>query len=282
MKILRTIFFILVFSVMAHTAFAANQMKTTESEVADSDVSVSANQSYPFVLYIGDDLTGITNPLKSLHFTTSGVYTGSGTVTFMIDGDVATTKAFTLPNVGATPTPFEIDYKDSSNKINPTSTGSYSYSLNFNPSGVTVYGLGVKMTETHQYAPPACGTIYGILTSAVFDSTSLGTSAGYNSIMWKGLLGGVGFNQGKVRFQFATSSSSTGPWNYYGGSTCGALDWFDSSGPDIPVELTGTSCVLAWNNKRYFRYKVEICSNDCLTSLPSTPTVNDVIVNWSP
>src|ERR1035437_1135636 len=121
MKILRITLFILGFGIMAHTAFAADQMKTTESEVADSDVSVSTNQAYPFILYIGDNLTGVTNPLKSLHYTASGVYTGSGTVTFMIDGDVATTKTFTLPNVGATTTPFEIDYKDTSNKINPTS-----------------------------------------------------------------------------------------------------------------------------------------------------------------
>src|SRR3989339_84267 len=157
MKILRAIFIIMSFGAMAYIAFAADQTKTTESYIADSDVTVSSNQSYPFTFYIGDNLAGVTYPaVKSLHFNVEGVYTGGGTVTLMIDGDVATTKQFTLPNVGATPTPFEIDYKDPSNKISPLSAGSYAYTLNFNPSGVTVYGLGITMRETHRYVPPVC------------------------------------------------------------------------------------------------------------------------------
>lgn len=286
-KIFRIIFFsitLLGFGIMAQMVFATDQMKTTVTYIADSDVSISTNQTYPFTLYIGDNLTGVTTPLKSLHYTSSGVYTGSGTITFMIDGDGATTKTYTLPDVGSTPTPFEIDYKDTTNKINPSSAGSYSYSLNFNPSGVTVYGLGIKMTETHRYVPPTCGgmPVLGELTSAVFDSTSSGSSAGYNSIMWKGTLGGAGLNEGKVRFQLAASSSPSGPWNYYGGATCGSSDYFDTTGPNSPIELKGPTCLAAWNNKRYFRYKIQICSNDCVSAGTSTPTVDDVIVNWSP
>lgn len=288
-KKLRAIFFLVGVGAMTYVVFAADQVKTTEIMIADSDVAVSTNQTYPFTLYIGDNLAGVTTPLKSLHFSASGVYTGTGSITFMIDGDAATTQTYTLPNVGTTPTPFEIDYRDTSNKINPTSAGSYSYSLNFNPSGVTIYGLGIKMAETHRYVPPACGglPIYGDLISAVFDSTGGADGAGYNSVMWKGVLGGPGANQGKVKFQFAASNDSVGPWNYIGGATCAAGDWLDPGATDTPIELRGDgvnapACDAAWNNKRYFRYKIRICSNDCVSAGTYTPTVNDVVVNWAP
>ena len=128
--------------------------------------------------------------------------------------------------------------------------------------------------------------ISGILTSSVFDTTSTANSTyiKYNSIMWKGVLGGeaVPPNEGKVRFQLATSSDPVGPWNYYGGDTCQIGDWFNTTGPDSPVELKGSSCISSWNGKEYFKYRVQICSNDCITSGPNTPTVNSVIVNWSP
>ncbi|HBB44137.1 MAG: hypothetical protein UW27_C0004G0003 [Parcubacteria group bacterium GW2011_GWA1_44_13] len=270
----------------ADGAPANQKVKSTESAIADSASSVSTAQNYPFTLFIGDDLTDVTAPaMKSMSFTTSGVYTGSGTVTFTIDSDGATSKAYTLPNVGSTPTPFEIEYKDPSSKISPTSGGSYGYTLNFTPSGVTIYGLGIKMSETHRYKPPTCGgmPVLGDLTSAVFDSTeSAGHGAGYNSVMWKGTLGGPGSNEGKVRFQFSASDASTGPWTYIGGDTCASGDWFDAPTPGTPVELKGEACQTAWNNKRYFRYKIRICSNNCTDAGTYTPTVNDVVVSWAP
>lgn len=139
------------------------------------------------------------------------------------------------------------------------------------------------MKETHRYKPPTCGGApYGELISAVFDSTESAEGPGYNSVMWKGVLGGVGQNEGKVRFQFATADSPSGPWTYLGGATCGTGDWFDPGAPDVPVELKGTACQAAWNNKRYFRYKIQICSSDCVLSGASTPIVDDVTVSWAP
>jgi len=147
-----------------------------------------------------------------------------------------------------------------------------------------MYGLGMIVRESHQYAPPSCSgvPIYGDLTSAVFDSTEAAAGAGYNSILWKGMLGGPVADQGRVRFQLATSDASGGPWNYLGGSTCGTLDWFDAATPDAPIELIGAVCQAEWNNKRYFRYKIRICSNDCISAGTYTPTVDDVVVNWAP
>ncbi len=116
----------------------------------------------------------------------------------------------------------------------------------------------------------------GTLTSSIFDTGVVGGAA-YNSIMWKGTLG-TG-STGKVRFQLAASNLSTGPWNYYSGSTCGALDWFDTTGPDASVEL---KCPTQFNNMRYFRYKVQLCSDNCTVAGPNTPTVNDIVVSWAP
>lgn len=124
----------------------------------------------------------------------------------------------------------------------------------------------------------------GTVTSSVFDSTGSANGGGYHSIYWKGTLGDGG--TGRVRFQFAAADATTGPWNFIGGATCQASDWFTPSGPETPVELIGTgasasTCRSAWNNKRYFRYKIQICSDDCVTAGPNTPTVNGVVVGWA-
>lgn len=143
--------------------------------------------------------------------------------------------------------------------------------------------------------------ITGSLDSAVFDTFNGGGALqgpAYNSIMWKGTEG-----TGKVRFQFATSdcsngktdppTCSSGGWTFYGsgdsGVTCNASSWYDTNtsgfggGPDKPVEL---ACSPAQhNNQRYFRYRIQVCSNsdaNCSTSGTVSPVVEDVIVNWSP
>lgn len=128
---------------------------------------------------------------------------------------------------------------------------------------------------------PAGLNASGTLTSSLFDSTATTTGgAGYNSIMWDGTLGAGG--TGKVRFQFATSDSTSGPWTYIGGANCDGSTWFDATTPLTPVELKGATCQTAWNNKRYYRYKIQICSSDCTASGTYTPTVTKVVVNWTP
>lgn len=285
---------IVAVGIVSYVAFASDQMRTTNTLIYSSETAVSIAVNPSFTLYIGDNLSGITNPVKSLYFVASGVYTGNGTINFKIDSDAGTSQTFTLPNVGTTPTPFELIYKDPSNKINPTSGGSYGYTLNMTPSGVILYGLGVKMSETHRYVPPSCTgmPIKGELTSAVFDS-GITDGAAYNSVMWKGSVEGTG----KVRFQLATSNCengatndptcSIGIWQFVGGSTCGSGDWYDTltsgsgGGPGKPVELT--CAAVNHNNKRYYRYKIQICSNtDCSSVGATSPEVSDVVVSWAP
>jgi len=260
---------------------AANE-KTKHQDyfAAAFTAQITTATSSSFSIYIGDNLTGVANPIKSLYFTVSGVYTGNGSLELKIDNDAATAKTFTLPSVTSA-TAFEILYKDDSGKINPQSAGEYAYTLNFNPTGVNISGLAAKLSETHRYKPPSCGGGYpatGDLTSAVFDTTGEAGGPAYNSVMWQGTLGNG--TEGKVNFQLATSDSESGPWtSFYGGSSCGTGDWY-SAAPDTPIEL---GCFSQFNNKRYFKYKTRVCSSaDCTTLGSYTPQIDEVVVSWSP
>ena len=150
---------------------------------------------------------------------------------------------------------------------------------------MTISGLGVEITVSHRYKPPTCGGTYpatGELISMVFD-TGVADGATYNSILWKGSLGTGG--TGKVRLKIATSNSDAGPWEYRGPeTTCSTnttsdSDWYVAAA-DAPLEI---GCYSYHNNKRYFRYQVQICSSsDCSTGGQYTPTVTDAVVSWSP
>jgi len=258
------------------------KVKTNEFFVAgDTSSNLSVN-SFPFTVYIGDNIASTTNAVKSAYFPISGSYVGGGTITFSItdQNGVGTSTSFTLPTSGAA-TSFNLIYGDIYKQINPKTPGSYSYTLNVSLSGVTISAFAATLVETHRYKPVDCTAgypPYGDLVSAVYDSTASADGAAYNSIMWKGKLGGPTLDQGKVKFQVASADATSGPWVYSGGSTCGSNDWYDASS-STPVELT---CISQLNNKRYFRYKIRLCSSDCSLSGTYTPQVDDVILNWSP
>ncbi len=279
------IFLAVVFLISVKVS-AVDRIKTSEHFVASSAAPVSGAFNSSFTFYIGDDLSGVSNPVKSLYFKASGVYTGGGSLSFSLDSDAATTKTFTLPTVSA-PTPFEILYKDPSNKISPTSGGSYSYTLNVSPSGVTIYGLGAKLVETHRYKPPACGGFpaTGELTSRVFDTGTEG--AAYNSVMWEGTLPA----NTKVRFQLATSDCANGAadyptcsaesWNFIGGESCSSSAYYEP----LVDEAMEIGCFANHNNKRYFRYKAVLCSDalsGCVAGGSNTPQITDIVISWSP
>jgi hypothetical protein len=140
-----------------------------------------------------------------------------------------------------------------------------------NTSAASYFYVAWKTPSSLAYPP------YGELTSVVFDTTGSADGPSYNSIMWRGLLGGPAFSQGQILFQLAASDSPSGPWNYVG-SSCTGADWFTQF-PDYPMQI---GCYSIFNNKRYFRYKIRICSSDCISGGVYTPQVNDVNVNWSP
>jgi hypothetical protein len=256
------------------------RMKTEQFFIASFPSQVSSATSSPFSVYIGDDLTSVTSPLKSMYYLISGIYTGNGTVEFQIDADVDTSRVFTLPTV-TSPTYFQLLYKDPALTINPTTAGTYSYTFNVIPSGVTLSSLSVKTAMTYQYAPPTC-TPTGELYSVVFDTTGSDVDGpSYNSLSWKGSL-----NTGKVRLKFATAASSTGPWSYLGPEpgcdtvTSTDADWYVPD-VDTPMDI---GCFSSHEGQRYFRYELQICkATDCTSTAGMTsPTVTDVIINWSP
>ena len=189
-----------------------------------------------------------------------------------------TTNAITLTSGQFT----EVEYAI---KATPASTGQYCFRLTNN--GITTNFLYTNYAQvTLVSGLPATGS----LDSAVFDTfttTGAGQGPGYNSIMWKGNQNG---SLGKVQFQIATSdcpngesnypTCSTGTWSFIGGATCDTSSYYDTSGTGVPVEI---SCSPNnHNNKRYFRYRIRICTANCSTGGALSPIVDDVIVNWAP
>lgn len=112
----------------------------------------------------------------------------------------------------------------------------------------------------------------GYLESSIFDQQTQGA---LNSIIWQGTQP----TNTCVKFQIAVSDSEGGPWTYYGTGQ-DTNTYFGSScpGPDAPIKIVGAD--RDWvNNKRYLRYKVRLDSN---LFQDQTPTVNNIILNWSP
>lgn len=109
----------------------------------------------------------------------------------------------------------------------------------------------------------------GWLESTTFD-TGMAKGVQFNSFIWKGDLPA----ETEVRFQFAMSNSSSGPWNYMGPDGSPASFY-------VPAANVSTRFVPTTNytNYRYFRYKIFVESD---TAQTATPRVDDVIVNWSP
>ena len=108
----------------------------------------------------------------------------------------------------------------------------------------------------------------GFLDSATFD-TGVASGSQLNSVLWHGdHPAGT-----SVRFQFATSNASSGPWTF--GGSDGTSNTYYNTSPDVSLYLGYTP----HNDARYFRYRATLVSD---ASQTLSPRVDDVIVNWSP
>jgi hypothetical protein len=112
-------------------------------------------------------------------------------------------------------------------------------------------------------------TLSGSLISSVFD-TGLAGGATLNNILWQG----NNPSGADVRFQIASSDSSSGPWSYIGPDGSSA-SYYSPADANIPVQISQKY----HNNQRYFRYKAFLESDPGQTA---SPRVDSIIINWSP
>ena len=107
------------------------------------------------------------------------------------------------------------------------------------------------------------------LISSIFD-TGASSGVAINTIMWQGNKP----SGANVKFQIASSNSSSGPWSYFGPDGSDTTHYTPTD-VNIPVQIN----LAHHSNKRYFRYKIFLESN---ASQTASPRVDDVIINWSP
>jgi hypothetical protein len=162
-------------------------------------------------------------------------------------------------------------------------------SFNCNNSGIgnTCGTVDYKVKTSATAGVIASGT----LESSTFD-TGRTNGVAFNSFLWQGSLG-TGGPTVKVKFQLATANCTNGATDpptcttnagWGGSKTSGdgaflgsdgtSSTYYETSGPGVTVPIQ----TIYHNNKRYFRYRVYL-SRDAGAQ---TPTVQDIIINWSP
>jgi hypothetical protein len=130
---------------------------------------------------------------------------------------------------------------------------------NNNGCGASNYKVQTSWTATSAIAT---------LDSATYD-TGVSGGAQINSVLWHGSQP----SETQVRFQFAVSNASSGPWSFAGSD--GTSNTYYATGPDVSKWIDYT----LHSGKRYFRYRVILVSNRAQTT---SPRVEEVIINWSP
>lgn len=270
-----------------YPASGSELLKTTKFFIEQKvdQVGFGSVVSRPFTISISEKSDPEDTPLiRSVFAEISGSARGnaSGTIEAKITkpGDDPGYSLYNLdlgsPSCGAfCVTPFLIRYDASSIVANSDfSSGSNDYTFYFKGTGLDTNILSAKLIITYKYSV-ATGNLpaRGELISSTFDTGVVGGAA-YNSLTWKGTLNG-----GKVWMQLATADDISGPWNFYGPSCIGGeFDNYQLDSPDTPLEIM---CANAHNNKRFFRYKIILCSDDCQNSGSNNPEVTGVVVNWS-
>ncbi|PIW97917.1 hypothetical protein COZ81_00065, partial [Candidatus Jorgensenbacteria bacterium CG_4_8_14_3_um_filter_38_10] len=124
---------------------------------------------------------------------------------------------------------------------------------------------------------PSPQSTSGTLISSIFDTTRT-SGANLNSIIWQGTQPA----NTCVEFQIAVSNTSTGPWEYKGcdsygcAATTGSYYGASCPGPNVAIPIYDRAQV---KNQRYLRYKTILISDINQTV---SPTIEDIILNWSP
>src|SRR3989344_3243397 len=126
--------------------------------------------------------------------------------------------------------------------------------ISFNCTNNNGCGVSSYKVQTSWVATSAIAT----LDSSTFD-TGVSGGAQINSVMWHG----IHPTSTAVRFQFATSNSSSGPWAY------GGSDGTPSSYYETDLDISKFIDYTLHSGKRYFRYRIILASNRQQTSSPT-------------
>lgn len=269
------------------------KLKTIEMWVGNTG-AMSSPQTYTINYSIDDDTTGIADPIESAYVEVIGLHKGSGIIDIYFDNESLDGVSHELKSVKKQKQ-FDVISKDIKNLIEALAGTGYTKEVTIDPNGLNIENVSLKFYLTYKYHPSAlsCGGYppTGEYSSPVLD-TRTPSSVVYNSIGWRGVLGGVMANEGKVKFQLATApcnNGSTNPptcnlgtWKYIGGTTCSITDWFETKGPSSPYNLFNSGCSQMLDGNQYYRYKVQICAKDCVDIGENTPEVDEIYVSWSP
>jgi hypothetical protein len=267
--------------------------KTIELWVASS-AEISSPQTFAINYSIDDNLDGITDPISSAYLEVVGLHNSSAVVNINFENEIGGGVSHELKNVKKQKQ-FTILSNDISSLIKTESGDGYVQNVTINPNGATISSISMRFFITYRYHPGSigCGAYpaSGTYISPVLD-TGVASGVAYNSIAWRGSMPEGIPSEGKVRFQIATapcSNGSTNPpscnldsWKYIGGSTCSISDWFEPSAPGVPYDIYSSGCSSLLDGNQYYRYKVELCSKDCVLPGIATPIVLDIYLSWSP
>lgn len=279
--ILTAVFFLLIFLGLTKID-AADFSKTVKffiiqkKEAITDGVEINKN----FTIAIAENNPQITSAFIEIKGIATAGAAGTGIVNVKLDSN-----PYVLYNIEVETTPKKFTLiHDITSIISPDFPGipgNKNYTLYIKNDNFNTTNLSAKLILTYKYTK-STGTlpISGSITSSIFD-TEINNGAAYNSISWKGSLNG-----GIVRLQLATSECSNGAVNYpacdtgswiFKGPNCASNDYYQGL-PETPYKIKCSD----HNNKRYFKYKITLCSDNCAISGSNNPTVTDVIVNWSP
>lgn len=244
---------------------------------ATTSISAGQSRDFPITFYIGDELTA----LKNAFFEVTGVSAAiaSTTLTLSLSGGAGSCTLARVLDSSSQPNTFRILH-NVTDCIDVPAKGEYSRTLTITSGSSAVHVYSVLLHITYRHTPPSTGGYKpsGTLISPVFDTNTV-NGASFNSLLIKGpTVSGT-----KVRAQFATSNSSSSASFVFRGPDCTANSYYyDAALPasDTPYTI---GCASDHHNKRFFRYKLVLCSaNNCSTAGNATPEVQDIIVNWSP
>jgi hypothetical protein len=269
------------------------KMKTVEFFIAQTP-SLGGATTFPISYAINDNITGISGAVASAYVELVGLYHGSGQLNIYFNNPGVDGIAHQLATA-ANPTEINLLSANAASVFQHATAGTYSQNITIDPGAAVFENVSLKLVLTYRFHPAqsSCGGFpaTGIAESAALD-TRTPSGVLYNSITWRGQLGGANGDKGKVRFQLATApcangatnapACTVGTWNYIGGATCSSGDWFDTAGPNIPFDLFRGGCSGLLDGKQFYRYKVELCADDCLVSGATTPNIDEIFVSWSP